>query len=260
MKKALRIHLHGLKIAFFTAAAYRFDFFVELLVILASTLLSPLLIILIYQNGATIGDYSIYQIFLIQGIYLTTSGLGSIFFFDIVQSTTYRVREGTFDILLLKPHSLLSILIATSYNNSGIANVLGGLLLVGYALCHLPPVTMAQWLLFLLLLIIALVVLFAISVILAALGIVWVGNSRLLDIYGSVARFASYPLTIFKKPIKILLSFLIPVAMLGFLPASVLLQLSAPFIWVSVACSILFLGLSLTFWRLMIRRYTSAGG
>jgi ABC-2 type transport system permease protein len=260
MKKMLRIHLHGMKLAFFSSAAYRLDFFIGLLVVLAGVLLSPLMIILIYQNGASIGDYNIYQIFLIQGVYLTASGFGSIFFFDIVFSTTFRVREGTFDVLLLKPHSLLSTLIATSYNNSGIANVLGGLLLLFYALFHLPTVAITQWLLFIFLFIIALAILFAFSVILAALGIVWVGNSRLFDIYNSVSRFASYPVTIFQKTIRMILSFFIPVAMLGFFPASILLNIEIPSLFISIICSVLFIGLSLLFWQYMIRRYTSTGG
>lgn len=260
MHKLLRIHLHGMKIAFFTAAAYRFDFFVELLVTLAGSLLSPLMTILIYSNGASIGDYSLEQIFLIQGVYLTATGFGSLFFFSIVNYTTYLAREGTLDILLLKPHSLLSVLIATSYNNSGLSNILGGLLLFLFAVAHLPPALPVQWLLFLCLFIVSLTVLLAFSVILAALGIVWVGNSRLFELYDSIARFASYPVTIFQKTLRLILTYLLPVAMIGFLPASVLLNPAPPQLALAVLCCFAFLGLSLLFWTVMIRRYTSSGG
>jgi len=260
MRKLLQIHLHGMKLAFFSSAAYRSDFFIGLLVVLAGGLLSPLLIVLIYQNGASIGGYSIYQIFLIQGVYLIASGFGAVLFFDIVFSTSFRVREGTFDILLLKPHSLLSILIATSYNNNGIANVFGGMFLFIYALYHIPSVSTSEWLLFIFLFVIALTTLLAFSVILAALGIIWVGNSRLFDIYNSISKFASYPVTIFQKNLRMILSFFIPVAMLGFIPASVMLNLSSPSLYISVICCILFFGISLLFWKYMIRRYTSTGG
>ena len=260
MIRLLKIHLQGMKIAFFTLTAYRFDFFVGLLVVLAGVLLSPLFIILIYANGAEIGNYTIYDIFLIQGIYLTASGFGSIFFFNIVWSTTYLVREGSLDIMLLKPVSLLSTLIATSYNNRGIANVLGGIALFCYALSFEPSPTAAQWTLFLLLFITALAVLFAISVILAGLGIVWVGNSRLFDIYGSISKFASYPMTIFKKVLRTMLTFMVPVAMLGFLPASVLLGESEQYLYIAVLCSIAFVAVALFIWNAMISRYTSTGG
>lgn len=260
MNKLLRIHLHGIKIAFFTDAAYRLDFFVELLVALAGSLLSPLMTILIYHNGASIGDYSIEQIFLIQGVYLTATGFGSLLFFQIVNHTTYLAREGTLDILLLKPHPLLSVLIATSYNNSGVSNILGGLLLFFYAASRLPPASPVQWLLFVCLLIVSLSVLLAFSVILAALGIVWVGNSRLFEIYDSIAQFASYPVTIFQKTLRVILTYLLPVAMIGFLPASVLMNPATPLLAAAVVCSFAFLGLSLLFWTVMIRRYTSSGG
>lgn len=260
MKRLLRIHLHGMKIAFFTAAAYRFDFFVDLLVSLAGSLLSPLMTVLIYHNGASIGDYSAEQVFLIQGIYLTATGFGSLFFFSIVNQTTYLAREGMLDILLLKPHSLLSVLIATSYNNSGLSNILGGLLLFGYAATHLPPASPIQWLLFFGLFVISLTVLLGFSVILAALGIVWVGNSRLFELYDSISRFASYPITIFQKTLRIILTCFLPVAMIGFLPAAVLMNLPTPWLAASVLCCFAFLGLSLLFWSVMIRRYTSSGG
>ncbi|MHB1485870.1 MAG: ABC transporter permease [Saccharofermentanales bacterium] len=260
MMKLVRFHLYGMKMAFFSSAAYRMDFFTGLLVMLAGTLLSPLLIIIIYQNGATLGNYSVYQIFLMQGIYLIVTGFGSILFFDIVFDTTFRVREGTLDILLLKPQSLLSNLIATNYNNGGIANILGGSLLFAYALYHLPAVAFRQCIFFIISIFFALAILFAFSVILAALGIVWIGNSRLFDIYNSISKFASYPMTIFSKPIRAILSFFIPVAMLGFIPASLLSRPVDPSVYITAASSIVFVASSLLFWRIMIKRYTSAGG
>lgn len=260
MKRMLRIHWNGMKIAFFTMATYRVDFFAGIIVVLASSLLSPLFILLIYENGGSIGEYTIEQVLLIQGIYLMVSGVGSILFFDIVFATTFRVREGTLDILLLKPHPLLSTLISSCYNNSGIANVLGGLILFVYAICRMPKIAVAQWLLAVFLFGVALAVLFAFSVILAALGIVWVGNSRLLEIYSSIARFASYPVTIFNRTIRIILSFYIPVAMLGFFPAAALMDIRIPSLLVSLLSSMLFVSAALLFWKIMIKRYTSSGG
>lgn len=260
MTRFLKLHLHGMKIAFLTSSAYRIDFFVGLLVILAEVMLSPLFVILIYGGGGAIGDYDIYQIFLIQGVYLTASGIGSVFFFNIVWATTFLVREGSLDIMMLKPHSLLSSLVATSYNKGGAANILGGLLLFIYALANLPAPDPSQWVRFGVLFAAALAVLFAMSVILAGLGIIWVGNSRLFDIYGSISRFASYPMTIFQKNLRRILTFIIPVALIGFLPASVLLGMSEPYLYASLLCAVLFVAAALLFWRLMIRRYTSAGG
>jgi len=249
-----------MKLAFFSAAAYRLDFFVGLLVAFAGAMLSPLFILLIYDSGAAIGDYGVYQVYLIQGVYLLASGLGSVLFFDIVPAATFRVREGTLDVLLLKPAALLSMLIASSYNNGGLANLLGGALLIALSLMNLPAPTPLAWLKFLPLFASGMVVLFSFSVILAALGIVWLGNSRLLDIYGTLSRFASYPVTIFSKALRVLLSYLIPVAMLGFFPASVLMGIPADAAWLSVLSCAAFCCLSLLFWRHMIKRYTSAGG
>lgn len=260
MKKMLQIHLNGMKIAFFSAAAYRLDFFIGILVVLSGVLLNPLFIILIYRNGAAIGEYSIYQIFLIQGVYLIVSGFGSTFFFNIVYSTTFMVREGIFDILMLKPHPVLSNLIAMGYSTDGLANVLGGLLLFIYAMAHLIPATPVQWLLFAFIFVIAMLVIFSFSVILAALGIVWVGNSRLFDIYNSIAKFAAYPVNIFQKTIRMILTFLFPIAMLGFFPAAVLMGIKIPELFISLLCSIVFAGASQLLWRSMLRRYTSTGG
>jgi ABC-2 type transport system permease protein len=260
MINAMKLHLQGIKSALAVRMAYRADFFISILIMLAVEGFVPLVTYLIYKNGASLPGWNMYEALLIQGVFLLCRGIAFPFFFGMVWNTIMRVQEGTFDLLLIKPRSVLQMLIVTGFDSEDLGKLVGGIVLFTVSLANIPFPGLEMWLKFIALFFVSLVVMFGFGLILSGLGIVWIGNYRVYEIFFSIANFGMYPANIFTKGLVTFITAIIPVAMLGFVPASQLLGRPAEGTIISVVSSIIFLFASLLFWKAMFRRYNSAGG
>ncbi len=260
MITAIRIYLEGIKTALASRMAYRADFFISVFIMLTVEFVTPFVTYLIYKNGASLPGWSMYEVLLIQGVFLLSRGIAFPFFFGMVWNTIERVREGTLDLLMIKPRSLLQMLIVTGFDSEDLGKLLGGITLLTASLINVPFPDFLEWLKFGALFIISLIVLFGFALILSGLGIVWVANYRVYDIFFSVANFGMYPASIFSKMLQTFITSVLPVAMLGFIPASALLGKPAEGTLYAVIVSFVFLFISFLFWKAMLKRYTSAGG
>lgn len=260
MKSFLRMYWLGIRTAIASRMAYRADFFFSLFIMLAIELVAPLVTFLIYGAGVSFPGWGLYEALLIQGIFLLAKGLSFPFFFGIVWNTITRVREGTFDMLLIKPRSTLLMAVITGFDSEDLGKLLSGIIVTGLALSNLGPVKPEAWFAFAVILLFAMLLFFGFAVFMAATGILWVGNFRIYDIFQAVTVFGTYPITIFSKQFQFIISFIIPVAMVGFFPASALLSRPAPESLIASGVSVLFCVLSLFYWKRMLAHYTSAGG
>src|SRR5690606_27676362 len=82
--------------------AYRSHFFLSVLLLIIGDLVVPLITLLIYQSGASFPGWSLHEALLVQAIFVLGKGVAFPFFFGMVGTTLSLVREGTFDLLLLK--------------------------------------------------------------------------------------------------------------------------------------------------------------
>jgi len=260
VKNNIRIYLVGAKTALASRMAYRGDFFMSMLIMLLVEMAAPVITILIYQNGATFPGWNMYEALLIQGVFLLGKGIAYPFFFGIVWNTIERVQNGTFDLLLIKPKSVLFMAIVTGFDAEDLGKLVGGVALFTLALSRLPAPEPGAWLQFMVLFTITLMVMFGYGLVLAGLGIVWIGNFRVYEIFESITSFGLYPTAIFSKSLQTIITLVIPVAILGSVPATVLLGRPSPGTLGAVGVSLLFLLFSLGFWRWMLKKYTSVGG
>lgn len=240
--------------------AYRGHFFLSLTLLVAGDLVVPLITLLVYRSGASFPGWTLYEALLIQGVFALAKGIAFPFFFGMVGSTLVHVREGTFDLLLLKPRPVLFMSMLSGLDPDDFGRVLSGAVLFGYALSGIATPSAAAWLQFLGLFAASVAVLASFSFIMAALLFRWVGSSRVYDIFDAVTSFGMYPGTIFSKAFQQLFTYVLPVGMIAFVPAQSLLgRADWNTVWMAGACG-LFLAASLVFWHRMLRSYTSAGG
>lgn len=87
--------------------AYRGHFVLSLILLVAGDLLVPLATLLVYRSGASFPGWTLHEALLIQGVFALAKGIAFPFFFGMISSTLVHVREGTFDLLLLRPRSAL---------------------------------------------------------------------------------------------------------------------------------------------------------
>lgn len=260
MISIIRIHLQGIKTALASRMAYRGDFFISIVIMLFEEMLAPLITVLVYHNGASFPGWGMYEALLIQSIFLLARGIAFPFFFGIVWNTIERVRDGVFDLLLIKPKSVLFLAIVTGFDSEDLGKLVGGITLFTLSVSRIPSPGVMEWVQFAALFFIALIILFGFALILAGLGIVWIGNFRVYEIFFSITNFGMYPTGLFPKGLQTLITIIIPIAILGYLPATALLDRPAAGTLGSVAAGIIFFLFSFWFWHWMLKKYTGAGG
>jgi len=257
---SIRVYFDLLKIDIFRRMSYRGDFLISILIMFLFDFLTPFVTILIYRSGASFPGWSFYEVMLIQGIFMLAKGIAFPLFFGMVWNTLLSIRQGTFDLLLIKPRSVLLLNLAMGVDSEDFGKLIGGIVLVGYVFTKIPVPGLLQIIQGLFLFFISLVILLSFALIISSSLFVWIGNSRILEIFDIVALFGQFPISIYSKAFQNIITFVIPIAMIAFFPAKVLLRNFSIDIVYSMAVSILFLILSIFIWNKMILRYTSAGG
>ncbi len=261
MIKAMKIYLVCIKTALSRAVSYRTSFIFGTIITLLSNILFPLVTVLIYHSGASFPDWTIWEVLLLQSIYTMSLGISSLIFNGVVWETMNHIREGSFEIILLRPMSPLFYMIANNFDPECIGLILGGGIMTGVSIATTGTVpALSDWMQFAVLFLSGVAVMGGLYLIMAAISFKWVGNSRIPEIFDSVKTFGKYPLDIFPKQVKILTSLMIPVAMIGFYPCTALLGEADIYGFLLCIPCVLFLLFGIWLYNKMIKLYEGVGG
>ncbi|MCL2051235.1 MAG: ABC-2 family transporter protein [Lachnospiraceae bacterium] len=260
MEKFTKLYLKCIKIAIAGAMAYRLNFILSTLLATILNALFPLVTILIYNAGASFPGWGFHEVLLIQGIFLLTNSLAALMFDGVLWSSMSHIREGTFEIVLLKPLPPLSFLIATSFTPEIFGGVVAGVILFSVSLSFTGIAGAIAIFQFLVMFAGGFSVITGLYMMMAAMSFKWVGNSRLTEIFDSIMTFGKYPASIFPSAIRGIATFIIPVAMIGFFPASALLGRAEGVMFLAVIPCLLFMLLGIWIYNKMIRLYEGVGG
>lgn len=258
--KYIKIYLTCLRTSFSCAMAYRTDFILGNLITLLSNTMIPLITVVVYANGASFPEWDMWEVLLIQSVFSMSGAVSSMVSGSILWVTMDNVQAGSFETVLLKPLSPLFYITASNFSTGSIGLFIGSLVLTIVSASHTGIAGAGGILLFLLLFISGIAVMGGLDLIMAAISFKWVGNSRIPEIFGSIEEFGKYPLAIFPKSIQIISTLVIPVAVVGFFPASALLGRLEPVALISVIPCILFLLFGIWLYNRMIKIYEGVGG
>jgi len=260
LKRYLSIYKTCAATALASALTYRLNFLLTMLITLGFNILFPLVTILIYRAGASFPGWNFYEVLLMQSIFTLSSGLAMIMFSGVLWTTLQHIREGSFEIVLLRPINPLFFLIATNVDIGSVGLVIGGLALFVFSIVHTGIASLAAIPQFLLLFSAGFAVMAGVNMIMAATSFKWVGNSRIPEIFDSLLTFGKYPITIFPQAIRGIATFAIPVSMIGFYPASALLGRFEPVTLFAVIPCLLFMLFGIWLYLHMIKLYEGVGG
>lgn len=260
MKKYIQIYKEGIKVTFAAASTYRMNFLLNSVIMLLGDILFPLITLLIYGSGAGFKGWNVYEVLLIQSVFTMSMAISDMTFNGILWATMGAVREGNFEMILLMPVDTMFLLMARNFSIDAVGSFLGGLAIFIVALLHVAAPSLIMWLQFIALFLIGLMIMMGIALMMAATSFKWVGNSRIPEIFDSVKNFGKYPQTIFPKAVVMIVSYIIPVLMIGFFPAAALLGQGRLGMFLAVIPSILFLLLGIVLYRSMVRLYQGVGG
>lgn len=214
--RLVRLHLLGL-------LEYRLDFLVGVASMFFIHLGTFLLFYLVFERIQALAGFSFAEVAFIFGFSILPQGLVTTFASSLF-GFSQLVRSGDMDRVLLRPVDPLFQVVATRVDANGFGNALIGLGLVGWSAPRAGvPLDISHLLLFILLLAAATSVLFSINVAVAATAFWTVRNESAMRILQEMDEFSAYPLPVFPGSIRIMLTWLVPLAFTGFYPACLLL-------------------------------------
>ncbi|MBI2009596.1 MAG: ABC-2 family transporter protein [Candidatus Chisholmbacteria bacterium] len=229
-------------ILFITGKLIRFGFFLVLLIVIGD------------RVSSTTG-YSLNQMIIFFLLFNLLDMFGQIFFRGIYWFRQ-QVVTGEFDFRLTKP---MSALFQALTRQTDILDLPLFILIIIYLAKNAAAFAPIPWGLFVALTLAGLVVITAVHIAVAALGVLTTEVDHTMMIYRDLSAMARVPIDIYGSSIRTFLTFIIPIGIAYTIPAKAFLGLvSIQTALISIAIAIASFFLSLILWRFALTKYSSA--
>lgn len=175
--------------------------------------------LLLFNIKNEIGGYELKDVFLLWGLAASVFGLAHIFF-NKAFTISDLIINGKLDTFLVQPKNVFLSVISSETSISAIGD-----LIYGYICLALYGITLKSFVLFTAFTITGAIILSAFASIVGCISF-WTVKSELLanSLCTVMINFATYPGTIFKGTIKLLLYTIIPVGISNYLPVDIMLK------------------------------------
>ncbi len=206
------------------------------------------------------GDWTWQQVLMVVALFTFFSGVMEALLRPNVGAVLDQIRDGTFDFVLTKPVNAQFIASLRNIVVWRLSDVVIGLALIVYALSqmHVVP-TLAQIALFVLMLLAATAIVYALWLMMVSLAFWFVRLDNFTELFYGFYQAGRYPVTIYRGVVRVLLTFVVPIAFVTTFPASALLgriDQTTTIIWFALA--IWLFVVSNRFWTFAIKHYSSA--
>lgn len=169
------------------------------------------------------------------------------------------VAEGDFDFYLIQPCSPLFRMVCSTVDFLDLLTIVPVIVMTGMVFARLPPLPGTAYALYGLLLVNAVVLIFAVHVGVAALAVRTQELESAIWIYRDIMFMGKFPVDIYAPAVRWALTFGVPIAVMTTFPAKALLGLlSTAWVLYALALSAVAVTASLWFWRDSLDRYTSS--
>ena len=239
---------------------YRFDCIVGIISQLITQVVEIIFIWIVFQNTENLAGWNFKQILLLYGITLLSVGIADFCFDSLYDIGPKYIKNCEFDKILLRPvHPLISIIgFSKAFTTLGYFGL--GLVLVIIMLVQLAiPIT---FLFILKIIFFSIVGALIIGAIMTIFSITSFWTYRSNEVIWSAFRiytFAQYPIDIYNKFIKILITFILPFAFVAYYPTMSYLGFNNYMIYLSPVVAIILWVIAVKVWNLALNKYRSTG-
>lgn len=215
-------------------------------------------IIALLTKTQSLAGFSLYQTLL---FFMTFNliDITSQFFFRAAYAIGWMINKGEIDFILTQPINSLFRIISDIIDLLDLATLLPVIITLGVVIARLEtPLTLANFIFYLLLCFNALLIAFAIHIFIISLSILTQEISSEIWIYRDLMTMVRFPIDIYSPSIQFVLTFLIPMAVMVSFPAKVLLGvLSWQWIVLAFLIGAVFFTVSIRFWYFALKNYSS---
>lgn len=215
----------------------------------------------IFQYVNRIGDWSKWQVVLLFGTHQLIAQIFHAFFFVNLSNLPELVRTGKLDLMLLLPVDAQFAVSTRQFGLDNAVNAVVGLGIVVFSLAKLGFAPgLGQVALFALAVALGVAVHYSVLFFLATLSFWIVRAQGLVYGYFNLFNIARYPDVIFRGTFKVIFTYAIPVILVANVPARAITGLSGSGIRLIslLAATAFVLAGSRLFWKVAVRRYSSA--
>lgn len=247
------------RVALMNAAAYRASFLVDVLVGAVASVGVVLPLLFVYEHAGSVAGWTLHQALLVTAFFLVLQGLVGLLIEPNLGAVVEGVRSGALDYLVLKPVDAQLVASLQRVAPAKAWDVLAGLLLGAWALAHLPPPTPLGALLALGLLLAGLAAIYGVWVLVICTSFWFVRVDNLRFLLTAALDAGRWPVGVYRGWVRLLLTVVVPVALVTSFPAMALLGTADP--WTALHALAVAGGLLLASrltWRGALRHYTSA--
>lgn len=260
----MKVFAEYLKNNFKRAFEYKTDFLMGLIGLITINFSSIIILVIIANNFSTIGGWTIWEVIFNYSLFLAGLGLHKMVFRNFVNLENHIIK-GTFDRFLLRPFSPFFQLVFEKLSLLDNTDFLLGISGLIVSICNLE-IKWGGWKsigLFFAILNSALVFTLILSII-TTLSF-WIYRTRAI-LYGTSEMqeaVQNYPITIYNKPLKFILTYILPYAATNFYPALILLgkaenKIGQVSIYL-IVLDILLVFIEVIIWKKGIKSYQSSG-
>lgn len=258
--RLLRLLLAFWRVGILRELSYRSNFFVHLFesVLELGTALASLAVV--FSHTSTLAGWRPEEIVALVGIYFLVSGAIRMLIQPSMERLIESVHEGTLDFTLTKPEDAQLLVSVQRVEIWNITDIVLGFGVLTIALFRLGAnVGVWEAAAFAAALAAGAVIVYSFWLMLATLAFWFVRVENMLQIFSSMYEAGRWPVSFYPRWLRFMLTFLIPVAFATTVPAQALAgRLTWKTLAGAFALAATLLVMSRAFWRIGIRRYSSA--
>lgn len=262
VKRYLRLYRVFITQFFKTLMQSKLDFWVGLMGFFASQMTGIAFLYLVFRQIPTLQNWTFNQLLFIYGFAQIPRGLDHLLTDNIWMVAWRMVVTGTFDRYMLRPMNLFFQVICERLQPDALGELAVGTILVIMSVqkgvVSVTPITV---LVFILSIIIGSIIYTSIKLFFASLAF-WVKVSApFLQLAYDTADFSKYPVDIYPRAIKFIVSWILPFAFVAYYPATYFLLGNSFYKTVGIECiiAVVLAVISYTVFVIGTRRYESAG-
>lgn len=250
-----------LKMSFKSQAQYPASFVLKCLVMFITYFCEFIATYFLISKIARVDNWSKYEIMLIYGM-ATIAYSTSRLFLNSMNNLPRQLRTGQFLVKRIRPQSDLFCIMIEEIPIDRIGQVLLGVAITVLSFIHLKGSISVVWLI--IYLITGTVIYSSIFVLCGSVSF-WIVNAReLLGVFThGTLRAIVYPISIYSKLLRDVITYIVPVAFISYYPAIVILNKDANIHyikWVNVLVCLVTWMIATLVWKIGMKRYEGSGG
>jgi len=263
MSKYLNMITTIIKMRLSESLTYRLESFINGIGELVNDLLGPLLAFFIYEATSGLPGWSFYEFVLFNATTIISGSIAISIFMPMVWSIGWKIDKGYFDEMLTKPLNIIAYMIIEPINLHGLTGTITGITIVIICIFNLGySVTLAGVITYIYIILLSGIAVYGVVSLAIGLSFKLFKVHQFMQLFWDLQQLGEYPLNIYKTFIPFILTFIFPIAVANYYPASFLLDKITDFsiIIVLTIVSAVFAIIGTLSIKYGIKYYSSAGG